>query len=264
MRTPEWINVAVFAFLTGLAWFRRLPARRRAVVTGLGIAAISATLLAASRGAPWLRDWLPAALLLMVYWQAGRFFLRPDEALQKRLQTLDSRIVLPVTARLLRIRGGRQLLAATELAYLFCYPMVPLALGAVDLLHEQRHTDEFWAVVLASTYACYLMVPFVQTLPPRSLSSAEPVLSSANPIRRFNLWILQRASIQMNTFPSAHVAASMACAFVLMRISLLAGCIFLCIATGIALGAVFGRYHYAADAVLGILVALVATLLIAA
>lgn len=260
MRASEWIDVVVFAFLSALAWVRRLPLRRRTIVTAFGTAAIGATLLAALFASSIFRDWLPAALLLMVYWQAGQFFDRPDEKLQRRLLALDSRTALPFAARLSANPAGRLVLAYAELAYLLCYPMVPMALGALYLLHARAQADRFWTVVLASTYACYLMVPFVQTLPPRSLAGTARPAPAPGPVRRFNLWILRHASIQMNTFPSAHVAASMACAFVLLKISLPAGALFLAVAVSIAMGAVLGRYHYFADAVLGAAVALAAAL----
>jgi PAP2 superfamily len=260
MRASEWIDLVVFCFLTALAWKRRIPSRQRAVVTGLGAAAIAGTLLAARFAPSIFRDWLPAALLLMVYWQAGQFFDRPDEKLQARLLALDARTVLPFAALLSANPAGRLLLGYVELAYLLCYPMVPLALGALYLLHARAHADRFWTVVLTSTYACYLMVPFIQTLPPRSLPGSRSGGPAPGPLRRFNLWILRHASIQMNTFPSAHVAASMACAFVLLSISLPVGALFLAVAVSIAMGAVLGRYHYFADAVLGTAVALAAAL----
>lgn len=77
-----------------------------------------------------------------------------------------------------------------------------------------HQADRFWAVVLAATYACYAMVPFVQS------------------------------------------------ALVLLRLAPWQGLVFLAIAISIALGAVAGRYHYAADAVLGAIVAAVAFLVI--
>jgi membrane-associated phospholipid phosphatase len=80
-------------------------------------------------------------------------------------------------------------------------------------------------------------------------------------VRAFNLWILRRASIQANTFPSAHVAIATACALTMLQLCpLWVGLGFLAIAIGIALGAVTGRYHYAADAILGVAVALAAFL----
>jgi membrane-associated phospholipid phosphatase len=83
----------------------------------------------------------------------------------------------------------------------------------------------------------------------------------AGRVRAFNLWILERGSIQANTLPSAHVAIAGACALSLLRLGpLWAGAVFLWIAVSIALGAVSGRYHYALDAILGFVVAGIALL----
>ncbi|HSW39235.1 MAG TPA: phosphatase PAP2 family protein, partial [Acidobacteriota bacterium] len=64
------------------------------------------------------------------------------------------------------------------------------------------------------------------------------------------------ASIHANTCPSAHVACTAACAFVLLSLAPPVGLVFLVIAVSISLGAVAGRYHYLADAILGWLVAI--------
>ena len=75
-------------------------------------------------------------------------------------------------------------------------------------------------------------------------------------VRAFNLWILRQGSIHANTFPSAHVAITTAGALVLLDLApLWVGVIFLWVALSIALGAVAGRYHYAADSILGVLLA---------
>jgi membrane-associated phospholipid phosphatase len=58
----------------------------------------------------------------------------------------------------------------------------------------------------------------------------------------------------MITFPSGHVAVSLACAAGVSTTSVEAGSVFAIAAAGIALGAVAGRYHYAIDAALGALV----------
>jgi membrane-associated phospholipid phosphatase len=265
MRTAEWINLAVFSFLTGLGWYRRLPGPRRMNVTVIGMAALAATFAGARAGevlpplaASVVRDWLPAPLLLMVYWQAGQFFLRIDESVQSRFARLDARLVTPVLDWCVARPVGRVLLTWLELAYLFCYPMVPFALAAVYLLRRGQEADHFWSVVLPATYFCYVMVPFVQTLPPRMLGEHARAAPPPTEVRKFNLWILLHASIHANTFPSAHVAASMACALVLLRLDLGVGLGFLVVAISIALGAVAGRYHYAIDAIAGTVVAVIA------
>lgn len=57
----------------------------------------------------------------------------------------------------------------------------------------------------------------------------------------------------MNTFPGAHVASTMAASFVILRVAPTIGIAFLVVAISIAIGAVIGRYHYAADAVAAVL-----------
>jgi hypothetical protein len=102
------------------------------------------------------------------------------------------------------------------------------------------------------------MVPFTPMLPPRMIEEKWIAGLPENPVRRLNLQILRHASIHANTFPSAHVAASISSALVLIRLDTLVGLAFLWVAVSIAFGAVFGRYHYAADAILGTGVAVLA------
>ncbi|MGH9723094.1 MAG: phosphatase PAP2 family protein [Bryobacteraceae bacterium] len=266
MRTSEWINVVVFSFLGTLAWFRPLSTRARmkictAAGAGLCATAIGSHLLPrilSPLATSVCRDWLPSLLMVMVYWQAGQFANRVDEQVQRKLVRLDERLVLPLLADLRKRRLGAWLLTILEIAYLFCYPMVPLSLAALYIMRMGRQADHFWTVVLAASYTCYVAFPFIQTLPPRMLAEQQGVPLAPGGIRIFNLWILRHASIHANTFPSAHVAASMACALVLLRLAPGVGVVFLLVAACIALGAVAGRYHYAADAILGALVAMVA------
>ena len=70
------------------------------------------------------------------------------------------------------------------------------------------------------------------------------------PIRRLNRTVLDRASVQVNTFPSGHAATAVAAGRLLpdLLVPLLAT------AGAIALSTVVGRYHYAADTLLGVAV----------
>jgi hypothetical protein len=72
-----------------------------------------------------------------------------------------------------------------------------------------------------------------------------------------NLTVLERGSIQANTFPSAHAAGAVGTALAVMAWRPGVGSFFLVWAGLIAAGSVAGRYHYAADAFLGAAVAVV-------
>jgi hypothetical protein len=271
MRAAEWIHVVVFTFFTALAWIRSLPATRRGKVTRYGALGLAANISAAyllprllqPLAVSVIRDWLPAALVLLVYWQAGEFFLRVDQRFQDALERIDSHIAAPLLGWISGSPIGRGIAAYLELCYLLCYAMVPLSVAALYVLRLARYSDAFWTVVLISTYVSYGALPFLQTLPPRMLE--EPWLKPlpSNPVRTFNLWILRHASIHANTFPSAHVAASSAAALVLASLTPWSvGLLFGAIAVGIAVGTFAGRYHFASDAIVGIAVATAVFLLV--
>jgi hypothetical protein len=119
----------------------------------------------------------------------------------------------------------------------------------------QDHVDKYWVTVLLATYLCYAPLPFVQMLPPRIATPEGDHGSDPHQLRLLNLKILKHGSIQVNTFPSAHVASTTAASLALLSVAPIAGAAFLITSLSIAGGAVLGRYHYAADAVLAIVAA---------
>jgi hypothetical protein len=253
MRKVEWISLVAFSFFIIASWFRPLANQRRlaiAAIGAIGLILITATQFAdqfiPSFAALVARDWLPAALMPMVYWQAGCFSGTVNKSFQTRLQRLDKKLLSGWMPNLAAKPGYRWVAVSLELAYLSCYVLVPMGLGVLYLAGLQRHATEYWSVVLLATYPCYAFTAFVQTHPPRVLEtkSGDTV---AGKVRRFNLWIVRWLSIQLNTFPSAHVTATLGSSLVLLHFVPSIGSAFVLISSGIALGAVLGRYHYAAD-----------------
>lgn len=263
-----WINILFFSFFLVLALKRRSERQRygKAIVIGiLGLVFVAAPRLAARFVKPstvsLIRDWLPGLLMLMAYWQAGEFFERPHLGWQARLESFDR----PVIKAICRFRETRGWLGAIrnylELSYLLCYPMVPAGLAVLYFAGMKDVAGEFWSAVLPAAYLCYALVPFIPTLPPRSLAAATETSAHRSEIRSLNLWILRHGSIQVNTFPSAHVSASLAVSLVMLHHVPLAGGIFLWISASIAAGAVAGRYHYLLDALTGAVVAVLSFLM---
>ncbi len=259
MKAADWINVVYFSLLLGLGWTRSLPRGKRVRITALGALGLSLVLLqlVISSGvrplvAAVIRDWLPAPIMLVGYWQAGQFFTRANEKAQSALFRFDQRLFRFFPSRF--GAGIRWASAYFEFAYLFCYPMVPLGVGALYLMGLRGHTGRFWAVVLPATYACYLVLPFVQVLPPWALEGPAP--QGGRPFQSVNLWINRHFSVSVDTFPSAHVATAVATALTLLRFSSVVGLLFLWLAISIAIGCVVRRYHYALDVLLGAALAL--------
>jgi membrane-associated phospholipid phosphatase len=260
MRAAEWIQSIFASLLAIAAW--RLPLQRRLTVSLLAvvvIAVISAGRLAANFLPPLyssvLRDWLPAVLLLVPYWQTGQFFVAPNHKIQERLAAFDHRLVQALVPNRSANRWNTSFVLFVEIAYFIVYPLVPLGLGVLYVAGQRHYADYYWTVALSATYVCYAITPFVQALPPR-MFSAGALLNPPTKLRMLNHWILRHASIQAITFPSAHVASAVAVSLVLLRLTPVIGVFFALAALSIALAAVAGRYHYAADVVWAILIAI--------
>jgi membrane-associated phospholipid phosphatase len=161
-------------------------------------------------------------------------------------------------------RAPRVVAEYFELSYLLVYLVVPA--GAVTLLAFGRgdDVDEFWTVVLLAEFACYGMLPWIQTRPPRTLDADCGGWPHNLLVRRLNLGIANRASIQANTLPSGHAAGALATALAVSSLvpSAWTGAVFLILAASIAVSTVIGRYHYVIDSVLGMLVATAVWLLV--
>jgi len=255
MRASEWIQI-VFVFGIGLlAWMRPLEARRRLRIALLTIIVPVAILVARfafdgfARSV--VRDWLPAALLLVPYWQAGQFFTGPDERIQKWLAQTDEK-ALHVLRRIVGSSENGGWARYFETAYLMCYPLVPIGLVALYLGHHRAAADFYWIVVVLASDICFAVTIFVPALPPRLVPGQTVEFGvAANEVRKLNLEVLNRGSIQAITFPSAHVASTTAVALVLTRFMPVTGAILMVIAASIAIGAFLGRYHYFFDVALG-------------
>jgi hypothetical protein len=64
-------------------------------------------------------------------------------------------------------------------------------------------------VVLLAEFACYGVLPWVQTRPPMLLETRPPASTHDGPLRRFNQAIAARGSIHANTIPSGHAAGAL-------------------------------------------------------
>lgn len=207
-----------------------------------------------------LRDWLPAPLMLVAYHQTGCLFKGPDLRLQAALERLD--LILARRLRVFRaVVASLPVARYLEFAYLFAYPLVPLGLAAVRIEEPALEADVFWRVVLPATYFSYMMLAFAPTLPPRSIHGPRDPLrvpKSRTEGRAINVWILEHLGIEANTFPSGHVAAATAASLVVVENQPLVGAMFVWMTASIAVSVVVRRYHYAADSILAVIVALVA------
>ena len=205
---------------------------------------------------PALEVVVPSLILLAGYWLSGLLFVRPDLRLEHWLQSVDDRVLRRPGVLAWFRRAPRAVQEFFELSYLLVYLAVPAGATVVVASGHAGYVDRFWTVVLLAEFACYGMLPWLQSRPPRVLESGDGHTARSAGVRRLNLRVVNQASIQVNTLPSGHAAGAFATALAVMSITPSAGIAFLFLALSISIATVLGRYHYVVDTVLGALVAL--------
>jgi membrane-associated phospholipid phosphatase len=290
LRVAEKTLLAFFAALLIASFTLSLPGTTRGVLAILNVmvacllvALSKDDLVEGNRMASTLRDWLPALLILLAYRESG-LFIKADPA-----HRLDHLFIL-WDRWMFHNRWVEALLEACapwlqhylEMCYLFCYPLVPLGFAALYLARHSiaaqrelrgsslgadvRHQplplaamfDRFWTTVLLATLFCYAIYPVFPLTPPRVLFNDVPGPPVPPLLRHMNLWILNRLSVQVCVFPSAHAASVTATALAVRAYMPRLGILFCIAALSVAAATVYGRYHYTADAVAGVLVGVVA------
>ena len=251
----SWILASLVFFAYALALAPVLPGLRKAARRSaiLGALAGFALCLAAylTSGSALLEEWvMPAALLLTGYWTSGQLFAAPMPGVERAFRRFDE--ALGVDDAIGATPGWMRV--ALELAYASVYVLVPVALLIRFATLADADPEQFWFVVLVTDFICFGCLPWIQTRPPRAVSAQAPWQSG---MRRLNEQLLDRTSIQHNTFPSGHAAEALASALLVASAPWPLAAAVAVVAVLVSAGAVLGRYHYAADAVAGWVVAAV-------
>jgi hypothetical protein len=246
-----------FTYVAGVALLLprlALHARWRAV--GVAAGGLLLTAATGSTTAFWLRDLLlPPALLLVAYWASGLLWTAPMPRIEARLAAIDRRLRIPERCA----HAPRALCEFLEFAYAGVYVVIPIALILHLAYGPAPDPGRFWTVVLITDYVCFGMLPWIQTRPPRSIETGAPWRSG---FRALNEKLLGHTSIGVNTVPSGHAAEAMAVALLLADAPLPIAAWMAFNALAISAGAVFGRYHYAVDALAGWAVAVIVMALV--
>ena len=247
-----------FAVIAGAAPVAPARGYRRATAAVTAIVLVAFVAVAAAYGGP-VRTWLPVVYLIAGYWLPALLVAdgnggdtAPTSRFERSLRRTDGRL----RARLFTVPPLIRELV--ELAYLFCYPLVPASFAIVWTLGTPDDVDRFWLAVMTAGFACYVSLPWLVSRPPRLLQA-----ETASPgcrTRAANLRVLRRVSHQFITFPSGHVAVALAAAAAVAVVAPGAGALIGVMAVAIAIGAAAGGYHYIVDVLAGVVVAAVVAL----
>ncbi|HYM25184.1 MAG TPA: phosphatase PAP2 family protein [Vicinamibacterales bacterium] len=252
MRVSESLAVAYFSGLTLVAWLRAPLAGRRRAIT-LTAACACAAIVATALAAPALiRDWAPAASILVGYFFSGLLVTTPSVAFERWLMNVDRRWLGEPSERF--AAWPAPLVAFFEITYAGCFVLLPAGFAALAAIGRSDLADRYWTMVLASEFACFAPLAFIQSRPPWQLERGADLADRA--VHDVTLDLVQRFTIRANTFPSGHVAGSLTIALAIIGPAPAAGAVFLVLAISIGLACVVGRYHYCVDVAAGAAVSL--------
>jgi membrane-associated phospholipid phosphatase len=208
------------------------------------------------------RDWVPLVFLLIGYRQMD-WFSTTDKA-----RVLE-KLWLGWDHRYLYDRGFREWIEVLgpvvpgilELTYVLVYGIGSFGIAALYMNGKRHRVDRFLTVYLTGTLLSYALFPYFPSDPPRVVFPGADMPNYVTIIRQFNLRLVGDYGIHSSVFPSAHVSSAFAAAWGLLRFlpeRRSAGLAMLIYGILVAFATIYGRYHYAVDAVAGVAVSVIA------
>lgn len=211
-----------------------------------------------ARALPRYAGWLPLGVIPFLYTElpvliAGFGAPFHDSAIQRLEQAVFGASPAAVWAGQAPWPGLSELL---HLAYLSYYLIIYLPPLVAYLRHHDEAFDRTVAALAAVFSVCFVIFAVYPVVGPRYLWPAPQGIPDG-PIRRLVLGILGAASAKGSAFPSSHVAVSVVQTAIALRWQRRVGAGLLVATVLLAVATVYGGFHYAVDAIAGVMVGLV-------
>jgi len=253
LRPYEYLLALYFTYVATIAPFS-ISGNKRWLPT-LIAAIVIAILLTLSRRESQLRDWIPLAYTFTAFREMNLFTpsIR-DHHLENSWIGYDRWLLDSAHLRATFESLGPLLPSYLEVCYVLVYAVAPISLLILILNHRRDRFPTFWFAYLAGTLASYALFPYFPSDPPRTVFAGSDLPHILTVFRRFNLAILGQYGIHSSVFPSAHVSSAFACAwglFITMPDRRRYGAMVAIFAFSVAMATIYGRYHFAVDALAG-------------
>jgi membrane-associated phospholipid phosphatase len=269
LRSAEWLLTVYFAYVALISPAFPVPSKVAPFVVAILVPALFLALARGNRVAfDMARDWLPVALILVAYremdWFSG---IARNVQLEVRWVGWDRALLDGGLRRAIEGLGSMGPLYL-EVCYALVYAVGPFVVAAFYFERRRERVNQALFLYLLGTLLAYALFPYFPSDPPRVAFAGADLPHITSVVRRLNLWLVGDYGIHSSVFPSAHVSSAFSAAWALLaclperrRI----GWGMLIYAVSVAVATVYGRYHYAADAVAGLGISLIpaATILLA-
>jgi membrane-associated phospholipid phosphatase len=261
LRPYEWLIIVYYIYVAAIApiFIHSGETRWLGVWVAAGVVAI---LLGLCRYFKVLRDWVPIAFTLGAYREMNWFTPAVrDHHLENAWIVWDRWLLDTAHLRAAIESLGALIPSYLEISYVVVYGIAPISVAILWLNHRRDRLNAFWFAYLAGTLAAYALFPYFPSDPPRTVFPGADLPNIVTIFRRFNLAILGSYGIHSSVFPSAHVSSAFACAWgllIAMPDRKRYGAMVAVYAFSVAIATIYGRYHFAADALAGFAISFLA------
>ncbi len=266
MRSSEWLIAGYFVYVAAIAAWFFTPFSPVTWKTWAMAAVVIAIMFALSRfpkrAVSYARDLAPAIYALAAYREMNWF--TPAVHAHRLEQTWivwDRRILDGWHLRDAIESGGPLLAGFLELCYALVYAVAMISLLAIFANRRRDRVNLFWLAYLTGTLGAYGLFPYFPSEPPRTVFPGADMPHITTAIREFNLFIVGGYGIHSSVFPSAHVSLVLSAAWGLLAAipgRRWIGWTMAAYGILVAIATVYGRYHYAVDALAGIVLSFAA------
>jgi membrane-associated phospholipid phosphatase len=228
------------------------------LITHVAVIGVTSLCAANQRMPRWLREWVPLALVPVLYVELRWIIAgaaRPHEDFL--IAGFDRSLFGSDPSRALALRWPFVALSELlHLCYLSYYAIVYVPPALLWLKGRHRAFASTVLAIVVMYTICFVVFVLFPVDGPRFMSG--PSAAPDGPIRSIVIGILQGGSSRGTAFPSAHVAASVVAGICALGFQRRLGIVILLLTTGMMLGAVYGGYHYAVDVIAGLFTGLAA------
>lgn len=211
------------------------------------------------------RDWVPLFFVFLAFREMDYFAPRQYDFLTEMSWIRWDWILLEGYKLRDHIEAfGAVIPLYLELCYLLVYGVSFYCIGRLSAIAGRKAINRFWNIFLLGTLSAYALFPYFPTEPPRYAFADIAPPTIITPIRELNLYLLNNTTIHSGVFPSAHVSAAFSAAFAMLLLTPKGqrdGWFLLLYALSVAIATIYGRYHYAVDALAGFGLSLLAAAL---
>lgn len=263
LRTCEWSLIVFFLYIAAIAPAFHTRSGSHSVPIQIAVVSIAVLLALAyaeehgpRRFVSYARDWVTLALVFAAYREMDWFTpRRVDHHLENSWIVWDRALLHEWGLQKAIETTGALIPGLLELSYLLVYAVGPFTIVILYMLGRRDRMGWVLFLYVLGTVAAYGLFPYFPSSPPRAVFPGMDLPAIVTPLRRFNLFLVGGYGIHSSVFPSAHVSSAFSAGWALLIFlpdKRKVGWFVIAYAALVAVATVYGRYHYAVDAVAGI------------